>query len=50
VQFVVVALFGWGGVGAVVGVLAALLVVQAVVFALFAVETRKRTLESLAVS
>jgi len=49
VQFVVVALFGWGGVAAVVGVLAALLVVQAAIFALFAVETRQRTLESLAV-
>jgi len=50
VQPFVVFLFARGGVAAVVGVLAAMLVVQAVVFALFAVETRKRTLESLAVS
>ena len=50
VQPMVVALFAWGGVAAVVGVLAAMLVVLAVVFALFAVETRQRTLESLAIS
>jgi putative MFS transporter len=47
VQFVVVALFAWGGVQAVVGVLAAMLVLQAVVFALFAVETRQQSLERL---
>jgi putative MFS transporter len=50
VQPFVVFLFARGGVAAVVGVLAAMLVVQAAAFALFAVETRKRTLESLAVS
>lgn len=50
VQPLVVFLFAKGGVAAVVGVLAAMLVVQAIAFALFAVETRKRTLESLAVS
>jgi hypothetical protein len=43
-------MFGWGGVAAVVGVLSAALVVQAIIFALFAIETRQRTLESLAVS
>jgi putative MFS transporter len=48
VQPMVVALFAWGGVAAVVGVLASALVVLAVVFALFAIETRQRTLESLA--
>ena len=50
VQPFVVFLFGWGGVAAVVGVLSAALVVQAIIFALFAIETRQRTLESLAVS
>lgn len=48
VQFAVVALFGWGGVAAVVGLLVVLLLVQAIAFALFGVETRQRSLESIA--
>jgi MFS transporter, putative metabolite:H+ symporter len=47
VQFAVVALFGWGGVSAVVGVLVAMLVFQAVIFAVFAMETRQRALEKI---
>jgi putative MFS transporter len=47
VQFVVVALFAWGGVNAVVGLLVSLLLVQAAVFALFGVETKQRPLEEI---
>jgi MFS transporter, putative metabolite:H+ symporter len=48
VQFVVVALFGWGGVSAVVGLLVVLLIIQALAFALFAIETKQRSLEKIA--
>jgi putative MFS transporter len=48
VQFIVVALFAWGGVAAVVGTLVALLVILAVVVALFDVETKQRSLEEIA--
>jgi putative MFS transporter len=48
VQFVVVALFGWGGITAVVGLLVALLIVQAIAFALFGIETKMRPLEQIA--
>jgi putative MFS transporter len=47
VQFVVVSLFAWGGVTAVVGLLVSLLLVQAVVFALFGIETRQKSLEAI---
>ena len=48
VQFVVVALFGWGGITAVVGLLVALLIIQAIAFALFGIETKLRPLEQIA--
>jgi len=47
IQPIIVFLLAWNGVTGVVWVLAALLVVQAVIFALFAVETRQQSLESL---
>ncbi len=47
VQFVVVALFGWGGVHGVIGPIVALLVFQALMFLLFAKETSRRSLEEL---
>jgi MFS transporter, putative metabolite:H+ symporter len=47
IQPIIVFLLNWQGVSGVVWVLVALLVIQAVVFALFAVETRQQTLESL---
>lgn len=47
IQPIIVFLLAWNGVTGVVWVLAALLVIQAVVFALFAVETRQQSLENL---
>jgi len=47
VQFVVVALFAWGGVTAVVGLLVTLLLIQGIVFALFGIETKKKSLEEI---
>ncbi|SKA34980.1 MFS transporter, putative metabolite:H+ symporter [Enhydrobacter aerosaccus] len=47
VQFVVVALFSWGGVSGVVGLLVLLLLLQAAVFAAFAMETKQRALEEI---
>jgi putative MFS transporter len=47
IQFGIVALFTWGGVNAVVGTVAAVLLFQAVVIAIFGVETKKRTLEDI---
>lgn len=47
VQFIVVALFAWGGISAVVGLLTSLLVLQAIVFALFAMETKQQPLETI---
>jgi putative MFS transporter len=47
VQFVVVSLFAWGGVAAVVGLLVSLLVIQALVFALFGIETKQKSLEAI---
>jgi putative MFS transporter len=49
IQSIIVALLAWNGVTGVVWVLAALLLIQAVVFALFAVETRQQSLETIAV-
>lgn len=48
VQYAIVALFTWGGLGAVVGTLAGLLLLLAVIIALFGVETAKRSLEEIA--
>jgi len=48
VQFPIVALFGWRGVGGVVALLVVLLLFQAVVFQLFAIETKDKTLEEIA--
>lgn len=48
VQYVVVALFAWGGVMGVVGLLVSLLLVQAFVFLLFGIETKQRSLEEIA--
>jgi putative MFS transporter len=45
VQFVVVALFSWKGVSGVVGLLVALLLLQAIVFLTWGIETRSRSLE-----
>src|SRR5205807_1632350 len=47
VQFVVVALFAWGGVTAVVGLLVSLLLIQGIVFALFGIETKQKSLEEI---
>lgn len=47
IQTGIVALFTWGGVNAVIGVVAAVLLFQAVVIALFGVETKQRTLEEI---
>jgi putative MFS transporter len=47
VQFVIITLFAWGGVGAVVGTLAGLLLVLAAVVALFGIETAQRSLEDI---
>ena len=46
-QFVIVALFGWAGIPAVLGLLVGLLILQAVVFYLFGIETRNRSLEEI---
>jgi MFS transporter, putative metabolite:H+ symporter len=47
VQYIVVALFAWGGVSAVVGTLVALLLTLAVAVALFGIETKQRSLEEI---
>lgn len=47
VQFVVVALFAWNGVIAVVGLLVTLLLVLALAFMLFGIETKQRSLEDI---
>ena len=47
VQFIVVVLFTWGGLKAVLAVLIGLLIVQAGVFAAFGVETKGRPLEQI---
>lgn len=48
VQFIVVALFQFGGVSAVVTTLAAVLVIQAMIFLFFGIETKLKPLEELA--
>jgi putative MFS transporter len=48
VQFIVIWLFSLGGLAAVVGTLVALLVVQAIVVAVFDTETARRSLEQIA--
>jgi putative MFS transporter len=47
-QFIVIALFSWGGVAAVVGALVLLLVVLAIVILLFDIETKRLSLEQIA--
>jgi putative MFS transporter len=47
VQYIVVFLFAWGGVPAVVGTLVGLLLVLAIVIALFGIETKQRSLEQI---
>ena len=47
VQFIVVALFGWAGIPAVVALLVGLLILQAVVFFCFGIETRNMSLEEI---
>jgi putative MFS transporter len=47
VQFIVVALFGWAGIPAVVGLLVGLLILQAIVFFFFGIETRNMSLEEI---
>ncbi len=47
VQYAIVALFAWGGLGAVVGTLAALLVLLAGAMLLLGIETAKRPLEEI---
>jgi MFS transporter, putative metabolite:H+ symporter len=48
VQYIVVFLFGWGGVPAVVGTLAGLLLLLAIVITFFGIETKQRSLEQIA--
>ena len=48
VQYVIITLFAWGGLTAVVGTLAGLLLLLAIVILLFGIETAKRSLESIA--
>jgi putative MFS transporter len=48
-QFVIVALFAWAGLVAVVGLLVGLLIVQAIVFLFFGIETRNLSLEEIEV-
>jgi putative MFS transporter len=47
VQYIVVFLFAWGGVPAVVGTLVALLLALAIAVALFGIETKQRSLEEI---
>lgn len=47
VQFVVVALFAWRGVSGVIGLLVGLLIIQAIVFLTWGIETRSRSLEDI---
>jgi putative MFS transporter len=47
VQYIVVALFSWSGVSAVVGTLVALLLTLAVAITLFGIETKQRSLEEI---
>jgi putative MFS transporter len=47
VQFVIITLFAWGGVAAVVGTLAGLLLLLAVVIGCFGIETAQRSLEDI---
>ena len=48
IQFAVVAVFAWGGLAGVVGMLSLVFVLQAVLIGLFDIDTRQRTLEELA--
>lgn len=48
VQFIVVSLFTWGGVTAVITSLAGVLVVQALIFLVAGIETKRKPLEALA--
>jgi len=48
VQYIIVALFAWGGLAAVVGTLVGLLVLLAVTMTVFGIETAKRSLEDIA--
>jgi MFS transporter, putative metabolite:H+ symporter len=48
VPVIVVAIFNWGGVNAVVSTIAALLVIAIALLAMFGVETRNKTLEEIA--
>ena len=48
IQFAVVAVFAWGGLAGVVGMLSLVFVVQAVLVGLFDIDTRQRTLEEIA--
>ncbi len=48
VQYAIVMLFAWGGLGAVVGTLAGLLVLLAITMIFFGLETAKRSLEDIA--
>jgi MFS transporter, putative metabolite:H+ symporter len=47
IQFGIVALFTWSGVNGVIGTVAAVLLFQAVVIAVFGIETKQRTLEEI---
>ena len=47
VQFFIITLFAWGGLGAVVGTLSGLLLLLAAVTALFGIETAQRSLEDI---
>ena len=47
VQYVVIMLFAWGGLTGVVALLVSLLLVQAVVFAMFGIETARQSLEQI---
>lgn len=46
-QFLIVALFAWAGIKAVIGMLVGLLLVQAFVFMFFGIETRNLSLEEI---
>jgi putative MFS transporter len=49
VQFIIIELFAWGGIAAVVGTLSGLLLLLAVVVGFFGIETAQRSLEDISV-
>jgi putative MFS transporter len=48
IQFAIVAVFAWGGLAGVVGMLSLVFLVQAILIGVFDIDTRQRGLEEIA--